>query len=218
MMATIDELRQEPHWSYSALNTYLNVCQLQYFYRYVEQPEIERTSVCLPFGKAFHAALTAQAWECLMGSSLTREEIVNLFAESFKIETEATPNLIYKEGENFDSMIALATRMLDAALANWSDFYTIKGVAQAFKIDVLGLKKPLIGEWDFLVQDGRDILHRGLENLREPLARRESRPRLAGDRVQLCLREAERHGSALPVRRDHQSEESGLRNALHLPR
>ena len=145
MMATIDELRQKPHWSYSALNTYLNVCQLQYFYRYVEQPEIERTSVCLPFGKAFHAALTAQAWACLMGSSLTREEIVNLFAESFKIETEATPNLIYKEGENFDSMIALATRMLDAALANWSDFYTIKGVAQAFKIDVLGLKKPLIG-------------------------------------------------------------------------
>ena len=157
MMATIDELRQEPHWSYSALNTYLNVCQLQYFYRYVEQPEIERTSVCLPFGKAFHAALTAQAWECLMGSSLTREEVVNLFAESFKIETEVTPNLIYKEGENFDSMIALATRMLDAALANWSDFYTIKGVAQAFKIDVPGLKKPLIGEWDFLVQDGRDV-------------------------------------------------------------
>ena len=157
MMATIDELRQKPHWSYSALNTYLNVCQLQYFYRYVEQPEIERTSVCLPFGKAFHAALTAQAWECLMGSSLTREEIVNLFAESFRIETEIVPNLIYKEGENFDSMIALATRMLDAALANWSDFYTIKGVAQAFRIEVPGLKKPLIGEWDFLVQDGRDV-------------------------------------------------------------
>ena len=29
---TIDELRKEPHWSFSALNTYLNVCQLQYFY------------------------------------------------------------------------------------------------------------------------------------------------------------------------------------------
>ena len=55
-MATIDELRQGPHWSYSALNTYLNVCQLQYFYRYVEQAEVERTSVCFPFGKAFHAA------------------------------------------------------------------------------------------------------------------------------------------------------------------
>ena len=37
----IDELRQKPHWSYTALNTYLNVCQLQYFFRYIEQAEVE---------------------------------------------------------------------------------------------------------------------------------------------------------------------------------
>ena len=55
-MASIDELRKEPHWSYSALNTYLNICQAQYFYRYIEQAEVERTSACFPFGKAFHAA------------------------------------------------------------------------------------------------------------------------------------------------------------------
>ena len=78
-MATIDELRQEPHWSYSALNTYLNICQAQFMYRYVDQAEIERTSVCFPFGKAFHSALTAQAWECMMGGSLTRDEIIDRF-------------------------------------------------------------------------------------------------------------------------------------------
>ena len=65
-MATIDELRQEPHWSYSALNTYLNICQAQFMYRYVEHAEVERTSACFPFGRAFHAALTAQAWEGVM--------------------------------------------------------------------------------------------------------------------------------------------------------
>ncbi len=75
-----------------------------------------------------------------MGNSLTHQESVELFAEAFKIEAESASNLIYKEGENFDSMLALATRMLDAALANWSDYYTIKGVAQAFKVDVPGLK------------------------------------------------------------------------------
>ena len=155
-MATIDELRQEPHWSYSALNTYLNICQAQFMYRYVDQAEVERTSVCFPFGKAFHSALTAQAWECMMGGSLTRDEIVDRFEEAFKIETEATPNLIYKEGENFDTVIDLAVKMLDAALANWSDYYTIKGVAQAFRIDIPGLDKPLIGEFDLIVQDGRD--------------------------------------------------------------
>ena len=156
MMATIDELRQEPHWSYSALNTYLNICQAQFMYRYVDQAEVERTSVCFPFGKAFHAALTAQAWECMMGNSLRQDELVERFSEAFRIEADATPNLIYKEGENFDSLIALATKMLDAALANWSDYYTIKGVAQAFKVDVSGLDKPLIGEFDLIVQDGRD--------------------------------------------------------------
>ena len=98
---TIDELRKEPHWSFSALNTYLNVCQLQYFYRYVEQAQAERTSACFPFGRAFHAALTAQAWECVMGNSLTREEIIGIFAEQFKVEVEAAPNLLYKQGENF---------------------------------------------------------------------------------------------------------------------
>ncbi len=155
-MATIDELRREPHWSYSALNTYLNICQLQFFYRYVEQAEVERTSACFPFGRAFHAALTAQAWECVMGGSLTREEIVENFVEVFKVETEATPNLIFKEGENANTMIELAAKMLDVALASWSDFYTVKGVAQAFKIEVSGLDKPLIGEYDLLISDGRD--------------------------------------------------------------
>ncbi|UKI32737.1 MAG: hypothetical protein L6W00_04020 [Lentisphaeria bacterium] len=48
MMETLDELRQEPHWSYSALNTYLNICQAQFMYRYVEHAEVERTSACFP--------------------------------------------------------------------------------------------------------------------------------------------------------------------------
>ena len=42
----IDELRTKPHWSYTALNTYLNVCQLQYFYRYIKEAEICSTSAC----------------------------------------------------------------------------------------------------------------------------------------------------------------------------
>ncbi|MBS1371258.1 MAG: DUF932 domain-containing protein, partial [Lentisphaeria bacterium] len=88
--------------------------------------------------------------------SLTRDELVDRFEEAFRIEAEATPNLIYKEDENFDTVIDLAVKMLDAALANWSDYYTIKGVAQAFKVDVPGLDKPLIGEYDMVVQDGRD--------------------------------------------------------------
>ncbi|UKI33095.1 MAG: hypothetical protein L6W00_06255 [Lentisphaeria bacterium] len=73
-------------------------------------------------------------------------------------------------------MIALATRMLDAALANWSDFYTIKGVAQAFRIDIPGLKKAADRRMGFSRAGRAGCLHRGLENFREPLARRQGRP------------------------------------------
>ena len=45
VMATIDELRQEPHWSYSALNTYLNICQAQFMYRYIA---VSYTHLTLP--------------------------------------------------------------------------------------------------------------------------------------------------------------------------
>ena len=45
---TLEELKAEPHYSYSALNTYLNICPLQYYYRYVEKREPERTPVALP--------------------------------------------------------------------------------------------------------------------------------------------------------------------------
>ncbi|MBS1371575.1 MAG: hypothetical protein HPZ91_16655, partial [Lentisphaeria bacterium] len=88
--------------------------------------------------------------------SLTRDELVDRFEEAFRIETEATPNLIYKEGENVDTMIELAAKMLDVALASWSDIFTVTGAAQAFAVDVPGLDKPLIGEYDMVVQDGRD--------------------------------------------------------------
>ena len=133
-------------------------------YRYVEHAEVERTSVCFPFGRAFHAALTAQAWEGVTGGgSLTLDEMVEQFVEAFKIEVKATPNLIYKEGENYDSMVDLASRMLART-----------GLLSDRRVGLC--RSGWAGH-----------LHRGLENIREPLARRKGRTRSSGDRVQLCL-------------------------------
>jgi putative RecB family exonuclease len=156
MMATIHELRKEPHWSYSALHTYLCGCQLQWYFRYVEQAEVEQTAACFAFGKAFHSAMASQAEEARNGGSLTRAELTELFTEAFKVEVDATAKLRYKAGEDFDSMVQLAERMLDTALAEWCDFYTVKTVSEAFKINVPGLNKPLIGEFDLVVEEGRD--------------------------------------------------------------
>ncbi len=155
-MATIAELRRQPHWSYSAFNTYLNVCQLQFRFRYLEQAEVEQTSACFVFGRAFHAALTQQALKCKAGGALTPAEALELFAEYFKIELAAAPEIRFKSGEDRDTMIALAGRMLEAALAGWRDGVVL-GAATAFKVQVPGLDKPLIGEFDMLAGEGREL-------------------------------------------------------------
>ena len=89
MERTIDTVRETPHWSYSAFNTYLT-CPMRYYFRYIEHAEVERTSVNMPFGRAFHAVLSERARK---GSSYTIEEAKDDFAVYFKGETEVSENL-----------------------------------------------------------------------------------------------------------------------------
>jgi len=46
--------------------------------------------------------------------------------------------------------------MLDVAMSEWPDDYTVKSVAESFSVEVPGLSKPLIGEFDLVVTDGGD--------------------------------------------------------------
>jgi len=46
-MATLKELRKNPHWSFSALNTLVNMCALKWAFRYLYKKESERASVNL---------------------------------------------------------------------------------------------------------------------------------------------------------------------------
>ena len=50
--------------------------------------------------------------------------------------------------------------VLDALLARWIDWDNIVSVSHAFKVNIPGLDKPLIGEYDLLIKegDGRTIV------------------------------------------------------------
>ena len=152
MERTIETIRETPHWSYSALNTYLT-CPMRYFLRYIEHAEVERTSVSLPFGRAFHAVLSERARK---GADFTIEDAKEDFAVYFRGETEVSENLTYRADESFESWLEKGFDMLDVALAEWPDDYTVKSVAESFSVEVPGLSKPLIGEFDLVVTDGGD--------------------------------------------------------------
>ena len=152
MERTIETVREKSHWSYSSFNTYLT-CPMRYYFRYIEHAEIERTSVSLPFGRAFHAVLSERARK---GADFTVEDAKDDFAVYFRGETEASESLIYRADEDYLFWEQRGCDMLDVAFADWPDDYTVKSVAESFSVDVPGLSKPLIGEFDLVVVDGGD--------------------------------------------------------------
>ena len=150
---TLEQLRAEPHISYSALNTYLNICQLQYYFRYVERLEPERTPAALPFGSAFHAALSEQAQAARQGGKLSAPQLADAFETYFTAACNASENVVFKREDTRDGLVALAARMLDAALSEWRDYWNIEAVALPFRVEMPGLDIPLIGEMDMVVSE-----------------------------------------------------------------
>ena len=150
-METVEKLREAPHFSYTSLNTYLQ-CPMKYAFRYIELAPVERIGASFPFGRSFHAALSARA---INGTSFTFEDAKGLFAEVFKAETDAAGSaLTYKPEESFDDCIGKAGDMLAVAFDNWQDDYTVKSVAESFSVTIPGVERPLIGEFDLVVEDG----------------------------------------------------------------
>ena len=113
------------------------------YFRYIEHAEVERTNVSMPFGRAFHAILSIRASK---GITYTVEDAKEDFAVYFRGETEVCENITYKPEEDFWFWNQRGCDMLDVALADWPDDYTVKTVAEAFSVNVPGLSKPLVSE------------------------------------------------------------------------
>ena len=152
MEREIETMRESPHWSYSALQTYLT-CPMRYYFRYIEHAEVERTPISIPFGRAFHLVLSERA---MKGTNYTIVDAKEDFAVYFRGETEVCENLTYKQDEDFLFWDKRGCDMLELALAEWPDDYTVKSVAEAFSVNVPGLSKPLVGEFDLVTVDGGD--------------------------------------------------------------
>ncbi len=150
---TLAQLKEQPHYSYTALNSYINTCQLLYYYRYVEKAEPERTPVALPFGSAFHSVLSEQAQAAKTGKLLTAEQMTDAFATYFQANCKDADNIVFKQDENIEDQIATAKRMFETVNREWIDYWNIESVAEPFKVEMPGLSKPIIGELDMVIAE-----------------------------------------------------------------
>lgn len=148
----IASMREMPHWSYSAMQCYIS-CPLKYRFRYLDNAPVERTAAALPFGRAFHVALSERARN---GAAISADDVKTYFADALSMELKTAENLTYKQGDNADTLIKTGTLMLDQMLQYWQDDYSVVSVAEAFTVSVPGIEVPLIGEFDMVVHDGQD--------------------------------------------------------------
>ena len=150
-MATLKELRKNPHWSFSALNTLVNMCALKWAFRYLYKKESERASVNLLFGSAFHAGSEFIARNRQKGECDKTVESQEVFSEYFNTGCKSTDNLNISS-EEWNGLNSKGREMMQVLSDNWQE-RDVLGISRAFSINIDGLEKPLIGELDCIVRN-----------------------------------------------------------------
>ncbi len=148
--------KERPHWSFSSLNTLLNICSLQWKFKYIDKLEPEAMSVCLPFGVAFHEGMSAYLRSIKNGAP-NIEEAVKSFHDDFTNRVDNNP-LIDISNEARDELLIKGENMIRAASENYPKDMVVLDVAHAFSVDIPNSTKKLIGEFDLIIRDTQNKL------------------------------------------------------------
>ena len=149
---SLTELRAKPHHSFSSLNLFLNICSLQYAFRYVYRVTPEHTPVNLIFGSAFHRALEAVA-RCRRANELmTLKSAVECFSDYWQTLCDEKDDILFKSPDQYDELHAIGRQMIAVILEGWME-HDIIAVAEAFCVPLPGSDKSLIGEYDCVLRD-----------------------------------------------------------------
>ena len=158
-MPTLQQYREErPHWSYSALNQFFNICSLQYCFDRIEKLPKAFTPASLAFGSAYHRVME---WAALMrmqqGRAPAPHEASELFQDVWLRQIEEDTDIKYDDGEDAETSANLGRGMVECAVSNFDPEEEVVMVNEAFCVplrDASGvtLEKPLIGEFDCVVR------------------------------------------------------------------
>ena len=114
-MTTLAQLREQPHWSYSAINSFLYICPLQWAYKYIYAEPPLFTPVSLVFGGAFHRAAEYLAGLRKQGTEIKVEEIQDIFSGAWSHACENTePEIRFDEKHDQAALNETGRRMIAA--------------------------------------------------------------------------------------------------------
>ncbi len=158
----VAELRNRPHYSYSAMSLFMS-CSLAYRFRYVDRLPSEHSPKCLLFGSAFHRTLDRIAAAKQDNRSTSTDDAKAIFKGEWMAQIASAVNPDFESDTEPQEMLRQGQLMIETYLEAWKD-KKILSHAQGFILDILDsdgkpLSKPIVGEYDLVVeQDGKPLI------------------------------------------------------------
>ncbi len=158
------EVRQQPHVSFTQLDTYLR-CPLKYRFSYIDRIPPDFTPAALAFGSGIHGAIAYFFRQQQKGQAPGIEDLQAYFEGYWQLETGHRV-IRYPEKESKETLLALAGRMLEVFYAKQEPGAEVVGVEVPFEVPLVDqetgelLDRPLVGSLDLLERgsDGRLVV------------------------------------------------------------
>lgn len=162
---TLEQLRERPHLSVSALKLYLS-CPKKFGFRYCSEEQPTHTPVALPFGRAFHDVVGFTLIQAAKGRLLTDGDKTEYFADALRRElSDNRAPVLFDDEEDEQQLLRKGAAMLHALFAAVGIPERVLHVELPFAIDVHDpdtgelLPVELIGAVDaVVVEEGRVTL------------------------------------------------------------
>ena len=156
------EMRSQPHVSFSQLDQYLR-CPLKYKLMYVDRVPPDFVPAALAFGSGIHGAAAFFLRGVQQGAPPSLADVQAFFEGHWRLEPANRP-IRFGEKDTKESLLDLATRMLEVFHKSQIPGTEIVGVEQAFDVPLIDqetgevLDRSLVGSLDLLERDAEGRL------------------------------------------------------------
>jgi putative RecB family exonuclease len=132
-----------PHLSYSQINTYL-MCPLKYKFQYIDLIPPAFTSSALVFGSAIHEAVGAFYQSVLEGDYLTVSQVHDVYQQIWESQ-DKEKEIRFFNGDSGESLSKKAQSMLSVFVEQFDPSMQILGVEEPFSVEINEGIPPLVG-------------------------------------------------------------------------
>jgi putative RecB family exonuclease len=151
------ELRQDPHVSFTQLDTYLP-CPLRYRLQYVDRVAPDFIPAALALGSGIHGAAAFLFGGIARGARPAAADVQSYFASLWALETTHKP-IRFGERDSPAALLDLGTRMLAVLCAEVPNTTEVVAVESAFAVPLVDqttgamLDRDLVGTLDLVERD-----------------------------------------------------------------